>query len=116
MGTLQSLPHLIEQGGFFPLGAADIAAIIGKSWAAFDLLPPDPQQTEMRDAEGDLNLFTYDGGRLPRRGRSERAVLRLAAQITFLRDLNMVSCRTRRLAAPTACFEESRDCRTPGRD
>jgi hypothetical protein len=62
VGTLQSLPHLLGQGGFFPLGAADTARIIGRSWAAFDLLPPDPQQTEMRDGEGDLNLFTDGGG------------------------------------------------------
>ena len=61
-GTLQSLPQLAGQGGFGPLTAAETARIIGRSWAAFDLLPPDPAKTEMKDGEGDFNFFLDPAG------------------------------------------------------
>lgn len=61
-GTLQPLPYLAGQQGFFPLTAAQTQYVIGHSWAAFDLLPPDPTKTDMTDAEGDLDFFTTGHG------------------------------------------------------
>jgi hypothetical protein len=61
-GTLQSLPLLAGQSGWGPLTAAEAQRALGRSWAAFDLLPPDPAHTDMADAEGDLDFFTDGGG------------------------------------------------------
>jgi hypothetical protein len=36
--------------------------IIGHSWAAFDLMPADPAQTQMVDFEGPLSLFLDENG------------------------------------------------------
>lgn len=60
-GTLQSLSPLAALSGFGPLTAAETQRVLGRSWAAFDLLPPDPARTDMTDAEGDLNLFVENG-------------------------------------------------------
>jgi hypothetical protein len=61
-GTLQPLPYISGQQGFLPLSADETQHILGRSWAAFDLLPPDPAKTEMTDAEGDLDFFTVGQG------------------------------------------------------
>ncbi len=61
-GTPQTLPYLSGHQGFFPLSSAQAQQILGHSWAAFDLLPPDPQRTDMTDAEGDLDFFTAGAG------------------------------------------------------
>lgn len=58
VGTLQSFPFLAGHQGFGPLSSSQTQHVLGHSWAAFDLLPPDPAQTDMTDAEGDLNFFT----------------------------------------------------------
>ena len=41
-GTLKSLRFLTGNTGFFPLTKAETQHTIGRSWASFDLLPPDP--------------------------------------------------------------------------
>jgi len=57
-GTLQPLPLLAGSSGWGPVNAAQTQAALGRSWAAFDLLPPDPAKTDMtgvdlfRDAAG----------------------------------------------------------------
>ncbi len=59
-GTLQPLPLLAGMNGWGPLTAAQTQDALGRSWAAFDLLPPDPSpgKTDMtgvdlfRDAAG----------------------------------------------------------------
>jgi len=61
-GTLQPLPILAAQAGFGPLTNAQSQHILGHSWAAFDLLPPDPAKTDMTDDEGDLDFFTDGPG------------------------------------------------------
>lgn len=61
-GTLQPLPYIAGQQGFFPLTSTQTQSALGHSWAAFDLLPPDPGKTDMTDAEGDLDFFTVGGG------------------------------------------------------
>ena len=43
-GTLKSFRFLSGSRGFFPLTKAETQHTIGRSWAAFDLLPPDPAQ------------------------------------------------------------------------
>ncbi|HEY3570641.1 MAG TPA: hypothetical protein VGP73_22110 [Thermoanaerobaculia bacterium] len=60
-GTLQPLPYISGQQGFFPLTSGQTQKALGHSWAAFDLLPPDPGKTDMTDAEGDLDFFTMGG-------------------------------------------------------
>ncbi len=62
VGTLQTLPYLAGQMGFFPLPTAETQHILGRSWAAFDLLPPDPARTDMTHAGADLNFFTTSHG------------------------------------------------------
>lgn len=42
VGTLDSLEPLIGERGFAFTSRQDVQQIIGHSWAAFDLLPPDP--------------------------------------------------------------------------
>jgi pimeloyl-ACP methyl ester carboxylesterase len=63
-GTLQPLPYVAGQQGFFPLTSAQTQFALGHSWAAFDLLPPDPGpgRTDMTDTEGNLDFFTMEGG------------------------------------------------------
>ncbi len=62
VGTLQTLPFLSGQAGFFPLTTAETQHILGRSWAAFDLLPPDPARTDMTHDGHDLDFFTTDLG------------------------------------------------------
>ncbi len=58
-GTLQPLPYVSGKQGFVPLGSDETQHVLGRSWAAFDLLPPDPGKTEMKDGVGNaLNFFT----------------------------------------------------------
>jgi Lecithin:cholesterol acyltransferase len=47
VGTLQPLPLLAGTSGWGPLTAAQTQGTLGRSWAAFDLLPPDPAKTDM---------------------------------------------------------------------
>ena len=44
-GTLKSFRFLAGNTGFFPLTKAETQHTIGRSWAAYDLLPPDPAKT-----------------------------------------------------------------------
>jgi len=60
-GTLQSLSPLAGLSGFGPLNARETQRVLGRSWAAFDLLPPDPARTDMTDAQGNLDLFRVNG-------------------------------------------------------
>ena len=60
-GTLQSLPPLAGLSGFGPLNSQETQRVLGRSWSAFDLLPPDPTRTDMTDAEGNLDLFVVNG-------------------------------------------------------
>jgi hypothetical protein len=57
-GTVQPLPYLTGQQGLGLVSAGDTQYVMDRSWAAFDLLPPDPVKTVMKDAEGDLDFFT----------------------------------------------------------
>ncbi|MFL6261885.1 MAG: lipase/acyltransferase domain-containing protein [Thermoanaerobaculia bacterium] len=62
-GTLQPLPYLAGDQSFASLTAVQAQLVLGRSWAAFDLLPPDPTKTRMKDADGhDLNFFTTEAG------------------------------------------------------
>lgn len=56
-GTLKSLRYLDGQGGFGPLNAKEAQQTLRHSHGAFDLLPPDPDKTDMTDEWGPLNLF-----------------------------------------------------------
>jgi hypothetical protein len=58
VGALPTLVYLAGQQGFFSLTSAETQHIIGRSWAAFDVLPPDPLRTDMTDTAGNLDLFT----------------------------------------------------------
>jgi hypothetical protein len=63
VGTLQTLPYLAGNESFGPLTTEQTQKVIAHSWAAFDLLPPDPQKTDMTDAAGNpLDFFTTDQG------------------------------------------------------
>jgi pimeloyl-ACP methyl ester carboxylesterase len=63
VGTLQTLPYLAGHQNFGPLTTEQTQKVIAHSWAAFDLLPPDPQKTDMSDAAGNpLDFFTTDQG------------------------------------------------------
>ncbi|HET9766604.1 MAG TPA: hypothetical protein VFS60_07140 [Thermoanaerobaculia bacterium] len=44
-GTLKSFRFLAGNTRFFPLSKAETQHTIGRSWAAYDLLPPDPAKT-----------------------------------------------------------------------
>jgi Lecithin:cholesterol acyltransferase len=44
-GTLKAFRFVVGTTGFFPLTKAETQHTIGRSWAAFDLLPPDPAKT-----------------------------------------------------------------------
>jgi hypothetical protein len=50
-GTLDPLPLLAEQSGWGPLTARQTRRTLDHSWAAFDLLPPDPAKTDMSDVD-----------------------------------------------------------------
>ena len=45
VGTLDSFEALVREKGFPFTSKADVQRMIGHSWAAFDLLPPDPART-----------------------------------------------------------------------
>lgn len=65
LGTLKSfrLAAIGEKVGVGPiaLSANEVRSIMSHAWAAFDLMPPDPSKTGMRDTEGDIDLFTANG-------------------------------------------------------
>ena len=61
-GTVQPLPFLTGQQGIGLVSAGDTQYVMDRSWAAFDLLPPDPHKTDMTDVEGDLDFFTTSQG------------------------------------------------------
>jgi hypothetical protein len=61
-GTVQPLPYLTGQQGIGLVSAGDTQYVMDRSWAAFDLLPPDPVKTVMKDAEGELDFFTNAQG------------------------------------------------------
>jgi hypothetical protein len=102
VGTLQTLPYLAGHENFSPLTTEQTQKVLAHSWAAFDLLPPDPQQTDMTDADGnDLDFFTTDQGQAspviarawmsgpltgPMTGRAERSDSRLGARKRSLGD------------------------------
>lgn len=44
-GTLRSLRFLAGKGTFFPLTRDETQRVLSRSWAAYDLLPPDPVKT-----------------------------------------------------------------------
>lgn len=58
-GTLDPLPLLSGQSGWGPLSADETRRALDRSWAAFDLLPPDPAKTDMSD----VDLFRDAAGR-----------------------------------------------------
>jgi hypothetical protein len=51
IGTLAPLPMLAGGSGWGPFTAAETQRAIGHSWAAFDLLPPDPAKTDLAGAD-----------------------------------------------------------------
>lgn len=59
VGTLQPLPLVGGQSGWGPLTAEQTQHALCRSWAAFDLLPPDPAKNDM----GDVDLFHDAAGR-----------------------------------------------------
>jgi hypothetical protein len=59
-GTLQSLPLLAGASGWGPLTGAQTRSVLSRSWAAFDLLPPDPAKSAMTE----VDLF-HDAGDRP---------------------------------------------------
>lgn len=57
-GLLKTLRFLDAQEKFLTINKQEAQRVIGNSWAAFDLLPPDPSTSKMTDAEGQpLNLI-----------------------------------------------------------
>jgi len=84
MGTLQPLPLLAGMNGFGPLTAAQTQGALSRSWAAFDLLPPDPAKTDMtgidlfRDAAGQPSSPLIARGWLP--GGADGQAMTLRAQ------------------------------------
>lgn len=59
-GTLKTLRYLAVGESQGPLKAEDFQMILGHSWAAFDLMPPDPVSTDMTDASGNPLDFLVD--------------------------------------------------------
>jgi len=61
-GTLKSLPFLTGNRAFGPfLTKAETRRLVSLTWAAFDLLPPDPHKTTMEDADGRPLRLAIDG-------------------------------------------------------
>ncbi len=62
-GTIRSLVFLAGQEGFAgPLiNKKEAQKILSHSWAAFDLLPPDPEKTVMKDEDGNALKLVVDG-------------------------------------------------------
>ena len=61
-GTLKSLLFLTGTRAFGPfLTKAETRRVVSLSWAAFDLLPPDPDRTTMEDAQGRRLRLAIDG-------------------------------------------------------
>lgn len=62
-GTLKTLRYVGPGGGEAGLSADDMRRIIGGAWAAWDLMPPDPAQTDLTDDRGHaLDLFVDSAG------------------------------------------------------
>ena len=61
-GTLKSLLFLTGTNGFGPfLTKSETKRVVSLSWAAFDLLPPDPDRTVMEDNQGRPLRLAVDG-------------------------------------------------------
>lgn len=61
-GTLKSLLFLTGTNAFGPfLTKAETRRVVCLTWAAFDLLPPDPEKTVMEDDEGRPLRLAVDG-------------------------------------------------------
>jgi len=60
-GLLKSLRYLDGKEGFFTLGNARAQKLIVNSWAAYDLLPPDPNRSALVDGRGDPLDLVVDG-------------------------------------------------------
>ena len=60
-GVLKSLRFLAGVDPFVTVPAARAQALIATTWAAFDLLPPDPTRTDMTDAAGNPLDLVIDG-------------------------------------------------------
>ena len=61
-GTLKSLLFLTGTNGFGPfLTRPQTKRVVSLTWAAFDLLPPDPNKTAMEDAQGRPLRLAIDG-------------------------------------------------------
>jgi pimeloyl-ACP methyl ester carboxylesterase len=100
VGTLQTLPYLAGHQNFGPLTTEQTQKTLAHSWAAFDLLPPDPRTTDMTDAGGNqLDFFTTDQGEssplvarawmsgplvTPMKSRADRSVDRLGVRARSL--------------------------------
>lgn len=62
-GLLKSLQFLDGQERLFTVGKPRVQKLIANSWAAYDILPPDPAKTDMLDAAGNpLNLIIDGNG------------------------------------------------------
>ena len=62
-GTLKTLRYIGIGSRALIFSASEMQTVIGHSWAAYDLMPPDPAHTDMTDPDGDLNLFVDEAGR-----------------------------------------------------
>ena len=61
-GTLKSLLFLTGTNGFGPfLTKPETKRVVSLTWAAFDLLPPDPDKTTMETADGQPLRLAIDG-------------------------------------------------------
>jgi len=61
-GTLKSLLFLTGTNGFGPfLTKPQTKRVVSLTWAAFDLLPPDPDKTTMEDSDGRPLRLAIDG-------------------------------------------------------
>lgn len=63
-GLLKALRFLAGKDKFVLISREKAQRIVAHSWAGFDLLPPDPERTDMTDAAGQpLNLVVDGNGR-----------------------------------------------------
>ncbi len=63
-GLLKTLRYMDGKEGMLTIKKHEAQRIIAHSWAAADLLPPDPANSDMRDAQGDdLNMVVDGNGR-----------------------------------------------------